>query len=166
MPVDASIESERLGGPFSGCFGQSGALADFPYLPDLSLHGTPLAGSQPLARYTSGSYAGKIRMDRAENLVHAIYNQVENVMKRLRTGPPSPTYTYVIGFDTYVIGFPGHTPAPYTSLENLRKLANDPASRSFDAKQTPGFAILTKEPQDFFPAFQRVRQELIKHAMQ
>ncbi len=117
-----------------------------------------MAGSHALERYQAGPLAGKIRVDSPETILNAIANQVENEAQRLRTGTPKPALVYVVGFRNQVAR------DAITSLESLQVLANDPGGPSFQADQPAGLAILTYEPEEFWPAFQRVREDLVRHA--
>ena len=131
-------------------------IYNFPYLPEQDLRGVSVVGSHPLQRFADGPYAGRIRFDVPGNVLNAVANEVENAVRRLHAAP-NPILVYVIGFENR-----SQRPIP---LDYLRLLANDPSSARFDPKKPAGMAILTHDPEAFFPAFQSVRQDLVKHAM-
>jgi hypothetical protein len=64
-----------------------------------------------------------------------------------------------------VIGFAHPTAGDaLRSLSSLKHLANDPEGPGYNPQSTRGFATLTNDPTEFWPAFQRVRQEIVGHA--
>jgi hypothetical protein len=139
--------------PANSCFGQN-ALASYAYLPDQDLHGIPFSGSKALQRYTTGPYSGKIRVDVMQNIMDAGDNQVDAAASQLRSGSLNPPAVYIVAF-------PGEFTA---SLEDLHTLANDRMSPSFDSSHPAGLAIMTSSPEEFFPAVQRVREDIIRRA--
>jgi hypothetical protein len=131
-----------------------GGPIPFAFLPDQDIAGVPFTGSRPLERFTDGPYAGKIRLDLGKNVLNAGANQMDNMASLLRS---SARYVYVIGFES----------RPGTGMESLdyfKRLANDPSVASFDQGQPGGLTIVTDKVEDFWPAFQRVRQEIIRQA--
>lgn len=137
----------------NSCFGMA-AFASYAYMPEHDLHGVPFTGTKPLERYPSGPYAGKIRVDVMQNVMNAAVNQVDNAARELRSVPKNAPLVYVIGI----------ADNNGASLDDLRRLANDPRGSSYDQNQPSGMAILTSSPDEFFPAFWSVRQDLIQHA--
>lgn len=142
----------------TSCFGNWGRSDHFQYIPETDLHGVPLVGSHPLERFADGPFAGKIRLDRRENIENAIVNQVENAAKQLRSDPRHPAFVYVIAFDN---GPGADVAGPQSPLKNL---ANESTAPFFHPDQPAGSVIVTKGPEEFFPAFQRIRKEIIGHA--
>lgn len=133
------------------------STAPFAFLPEEDYWGTSFTGSRPLGRLEGGTDAGRIRLD-VGNIVRAGDNQMDNVARRLKASVPAPTYIYVIGFPS------GKAAAEMESLDYFRQLTNDPASSLFDRDRPAGLTIVTEKPEDFWPAFQRVRQEIVTHA--
>jgi hypothetical protein len=144
-------------GGVNSCFGQN-AIVNLAYIPEQDLQGVSVTGSRQVTRYDSGPYAGKIRLDSRVTIMNAISNQVENAALHLRTGPPSPAFLYTIGFKNPTAS------DSVESLGSLQSLANDPAGPVFMRHQPAGLAILTDDPEGFWPAFQRVRQDIVEHA--
>jgi len=132
-------------------------LDSLAYIPENDLNGIPLTGSHPFERLQTGRYAGKIRIDSTGNIFSALANQMENAAKRLRFGQ-NPSFVYTIGV-TYTT-----SPAYAPSLGLLRELANHPRSPSFNPKEPSGLVIMTGAAEEFWPAFLRVRQDLVDHA--
>jgi hypothetical protein len=158
-PPDPEEKDER--DPDSGikpgsCLAQEN-IYNFAYLPEWDMRGVSVVGNHPLTRFTSGPYAGRIRIDLRDNIVNAVANEVENAVQRLHT-TPNPTLVYVIGFENRAL-------RPLVPLEYLRSLANDPAGPGFAPKNPAGMAILTNDPQEFIPAFLKVREDLVRRAM-
>ncbi len=87
----------------------------------------------------------------------AVANEVENVAHTLRTNADHPAFVYVVGFNQ-------RPSDARKSMEELQALANDPAAKSFDPKQPQGLALMTNTPEDFWPAFQKVREEIVRQA--
>jgi hypothetical protein len=130
-------------------------VTPFAFIPEQDVWGTSVAGSHPLERFADGPYAGRIQLSLA-NLPNAFANEMENVARALRSGPP--VYIYLIGF------VPNKPASAMESLDYFMQLTNDPAGVRFDRDQPEGLTIVTENPEDFWPAFQRVREEIIKHA--
>jgi von Willebrand factor type A domain len=131
-----------------------GGPIPFAFLPEKDIAGVPFTGSRPLERFTDGPYAGKIRLNLGKNVLNAGANQMDNVASLLHGSGP---YIYVIGFES----------RPGTGMESLdyfKRLANDPSGASFDRDLPAGLTIATDNVEDFWPAFQRIRQEIIKQA--
>jgi hypothetical protein len=162
VPAGISGTNERTGDyaknrSSTSCFGRD-KVDNLAYIPEHDLRGVPVTASHPLKRFEAGPYAGKIVVDSRETIFNAIANQVENAAQLLRSGPPDPTFVYVIGFAN-----PNASDA-LKSLASLQQLANDPSGLSYDSSQPTGLAILTDEPDAFWPAFQRIRQHIVEHA--
>ena len=158
-PPDPEEKDER--DPDSGikpgsCLAQQN-IYNFAYLPERDLRGVSVVGNHPLKRFTAGPYAGRIRIDLRDNIVNAVANEVENAVQRLHTAP-HPTLVYVIGFANRAF-------VPRVPIEYLRSLANDPAGPDSLPKKPAGMVILTQDPQEFIPAFLKVREDLVKRAM-
>jgi len=156
-PVGATQATENFGSSSNPCFGLD-AAKQYAYLPEGDLHGVPFTGTRPLERFATGPFAGKVRNDVPANITNAIANQMENAFQWMRSGPPVPTYTYVIGFSN------SRAPDGPAPLDELRSLANDSSAGSFDSTQPPGLAVAVDTPEEFFPAFIRVREEMIRRA--
>jgi hypothetical protein len=154
-PAEKDENDPETGAERGSCLAQQNVY-NFAYLPEQDLRGVSVLGRRPLKRLRSGPYAGRIRIDLRENILNAVANEVENAIQRLYA-TPNPTLVYVIGFAN-------RAQIP-VSLEYLRSLANDPAASRFDPKKPAGMAILTHDPEAFFPAFQSVREDLVKRAM-
>ena len=144
-------------GTGDSCFGVD-SLRKYAYIPEEDFQGVSLTGGHPVDRYTEGPNAGKIRLDSWDTIFNAILNQVDNAARKLRTSAPGAAFVYLIGFQNSTAS------DTVRSLSRLQDLANDPAGPSFDPKQPQGFAILTVQPGDFWPAFLRVRKEIVARA--
>jgi hypothetical protein len=132
-------------------------LDSFAYIPDNDLNGVPLTGSHLLERSITGRNAGKIRIDSTGNISSVLANQVENAAKQLRSGP-NPAFVYAIGV-TYTT-----TPPHGPSTDLLGQLVNRPQSPSFNPREPSGLVIMTRGPDEFWPAFLRVRQDIVDRA--
>ncbi len=132
-------------------------LDSFAYIPDNDLNGVPLTGSHLLERSITGRNAGKIRIDSTGNISSVLANQVENAAEQLRSGP-NPAFVYAIGV-TYTTT-PPHAP----STDLLGQLVNHPQSPSFNPREPSGLVIMTRGPDEFWPAFLRVRQDIVDRA--
>jgi hypothetical protein len=150
FPIDAGADEER-NLPRSTCKGFVPAR-EFLSIPETDHLGVPITGEYPLARFSDGPAAGKIRFN-TENGQWAALNVAGNVGHVLRFNPVS-AFLYVIGFDQYQ-AFPTNF---------AQDLANEAGSPHFQVGETSGLAILTTKPGDFWPAFQRVRADILKHA--
>jgi len=143
--------------PPKSCFYFSGSQypVNYAYVPEQDLNGVSFSGTRNLERFAEGDHAGKIRLDLLENVRHAAANEVENVAESLRSGSPNPAFVYVIGFSN------GGRLGP---VDWLRTIANDPGGSAFRADQRSGLAIVAGDPTAFGPAFERVREDIVKHA--
>jgi hypothetical protein len=150
MPADASPDEERVlarGPAGASCFF---GIHRFPYIPEKDRHGYSVSGGNSLRRFEDGPNAGRIRGDVAANFLRAASNQIDNVMRAVRA---EGTLVYVIGYSTDAPDF-----------EALRMWANDREGTSFHPDQPDGKAILIQSPETFWPAFQRIREEIVRHA--
>ncbi len=142
----------------TSCFGDR-RMIGFQSIPEIDLHGIPLTGSRALLRFPDGPFAGKIRLDSRSNRENATANQVENAARRLRTDPSHPAFVYVIAFDDSPDADMAGPGGP------LKNLVNESSSPSFQQNQPAGSVIVAKGPEEFWPAFQRIRKEIISHAV-
>ncbi len=120
------------------------------FMPEVDSYGTPLTGRRPLERFNVGPYAGKIRLDVAQNVVNAVENEVANAIQKLRSGPHAP-FLYCVGFDSGPAGTP-------------LKVALEQMFGGTDGKLPDGLGIVAQKPEEFWPAFQRIRRDLIERA--
>lgn len=131
-------------------------LLQFPYVPELDVNGVPLTGAHALKRIEEGPFSSKILMD-SENLETAALNQAENVARRLRSAA-MPTYIYVLGFTQR------EGPSAASFREFGLRMANERGGRNFESSETSGLTTLTSAPIDFWPAFQRIRADILERA--
>ena len=147
------------------CFGQGflRSKETLTSIPARDANAIALTGSYPLERWPAGPHANEIRIDSRENILSASANQIENIAKEMRSGPES-AFVYVIAPDL----------SPYVSLpgnqrltlwpESLQRLTNDPGNSSFNRDQPAGLAILIDNAQAVWPAFERIRHDIVERA--
>jgi hypothetical protein len=156
VPAGSNQLDLPLNMPGRSCFPAMGNryLANYAYIPEQDSNGVSFGGARPLERFTDGPYVAKIRLDRLENVRSAAANQVEHVAQSLRTRR-NPTFVYVVGFSS------GGRLGP---LDWLKAIANDPSGPAFRSDQPAGLAVVADDPAAFTAAFQRVRDDIVKHA--
>jgi hypothetical protein len=130
-------------------------------IPERDADGISLTGSFPLERWPTGPHADEIRIDKEDNLLNAAANQVENIAKEIRSQPES-AFVYAIGAANPVRA---DAPRVYSAWpESLRRITNDPQGSSFKPDQPAGMAIMIDKAEAVWPAFERIRRDILDHA--
>jgi hypothetical protein len=151
---------DEFDGRRTSCFGWGfyRAKSLYPTIPEHDLNGIALTGTYPLERFATGPYVSQIRMDIASNLRNAARNQTENLARAIRSGQ-NPIVLHAI-----LLTPPLHTLRTFLWSALFGLLANTRKIESFDSSQPEGLVILVDGPKAVWPAFERVRQDLVERA--
>lgn len=126
---------------------------DLAYIPETDYYGNSLSGYQPVSRYPSGPYIGKIRVDTAATILNASINSLDNAALRIRGDASLKPVIYCIGLGDAA------DPAPD---DLLRRVANDPSSLIYDTSKPPGLYVYAPTAADLNNAFVRIASDILR----
>lgn len=143
----------------SGCYFASdlaNAYKDIAYVPDTDYFGTSLLGYKTgLSTYSSGPYAGRLKISSETTVVNASINALDNAAQRMRQNVSLAVVVYAIG-----LGGAGEA-----EHELLRRVSNDPLSPIYDNTKPAGFYVYSPTPSQLNEAFAKVASEILRLAL-
>lgn len=158
-PTDGSYSSTPGGSPYMN------VNQDIPNLPLVSAHpirrfrlyDPALAGQRDLLNPTRSGYP-----DHVLNASRAARNLAESIANAAREDDAhsQPIRIYTLGLGDLL----NHTASdpPETGASILQRIANDPASASFDPSQPEGRYFFAGDPDQLDAAFRQIRDQLIR----
>jgi len=156
--IPVSVDPGKIANS-SGCYFASdlaNAYKDIAYAPDTDYYGTSLWGYKTaLSTYSSGPYAGKLKISSETTMVNASINAVDNAAQRIRQNVNLAVVVYAIG-----LGGAGEA-----EHELLRRVSNDPQSPIYDNTKPAGFYVYSPTPSQLNEAFAKVASEILRLAL-
>lgn len=125
-------------------------MQDAAYVPDTDASGTPVAGKQPLVRFSDGPYAGEIRPDLSDNVRNAAQNAAEHLARTARDPATLPITTYVVAL---------HAPPDTSSF--FASIANDPAAENYDKRTPAGLVVHVRAVTEIQDGFLKVTEAIV-----
>ncbi len=129
---------------------------DISYIPAQDVNGINISGymDSGLERFPTGHpYEGEVRPDNPSNLARVAMNLSDNVAAAARNNPTMPVVTYTVGLGTQV------------DHDILRRMANDPASPSFDSSRVSGLYVFAPTVDQINAAYARIASEVLRLAL-
>ncbi|MBM3812431.1 MAG: VWA domain-containing protein [Acidimicrobiia bacterium] len=130
---------------------------DVPHYPNQDFYGNSVFGWKSINTYSSGPYAGKVRIDQQSNQQNAAINAVDNAAQRIRNNTLHPSIDTVI----YSIGLGGAGEAEH---DLLRRISNDIASPIYNANKPLGLYVYAPTSAELTAAFVRIASEILRYA--
>jgi Flp pilus assembly protein TadG len=127
---------------------------DIAYIPAQDHWGNSTSGYKTNQLYTSGPYAGKIRIDTPTSFTIASTNLADNTAAVIRN---DTTFSPVI----YSIGLGGTDSEPL-DFEFLERVANDPRSTSYNPLKATGQFVYATDITQLGLAFQSVASQILR----
>jgi Flp pilus assembly protein TadG len=128
---------------------------DVAYYPDSDYYGNSMFGYKTVTTYSSGPYAGHIRMDNFAQLGNAGVNAADNAAQRVRNKELNGSISVVI----HVVGLGGVGAA---EDEFLKRVANSRDSPIFDNTKPEGLYLYAPSGGQLGSAFARIASEILR----
>jgi hypothetical protein len=143
--------------PFGTCNREKMRM-DIAYIPDQDHHGINIkTGYLSPDVYSSGPYAGKVRVDSPRALRYAANNLANNTATYIRSDAALTPVIFAIGL--------GGTSAEPVDHDLLLRIANDPTSPTYVSTQPTGLYVYAPTPAQLNEAFARVASEILRLAL-
>ncbi|HEY3838910.1 MAG TPA: VWA domain-containing protein [Bryobacteraceae bacterium] len=140
---------------FTGTAGVKAMTSDVAYIPGLDDYGNATTGYKTSALFPANSpYSGKIRPDTPPAIVAASTNAADNAARRIRA---DTNYNIVI----FSLGLGGTDPEPL-DYDFLRRVANDPASSSYDSTRPAGHFYYAADITQLSAAYQEIASQILR----
>jgi hypothetical protein len=147
-------------------YGSEAMRQDVAYIPATDFYGNSTDGymtNYPFVSPTndwvsSGPYLNKgLRVDSPEAVDHASFNTADNQARAIYTDSNYKPVIYVIG-----LGGAADMPDPLILQRFCKRVANDPASDSYNPNGTTGMFVYSPDDAQLEAAFQTVASQILR----
>lgn len=166
QPLIAANGCYFTSGGSSPTYGSAGMRQDVAYIPAMDFYGNSTDGymtNYPSISPTndwvsSGPYTNLgLRVDSPEAVDHASFNAADNQARKIYTDSNYKPVIYVIG-----LGGASDMPDPLILQRFCKRVANDPASDSYNANGTTGMFVYSPDDAQLQAAFQTVASQILR----